>query len=330
MKYSLQSLVIVVALLSVRAAAEEGKNPLPPEFESRLKWLPENTETLVGAAKFTVTAKSIAIPLGGQDLMPHLRLLILAPIIVLDEGKVWEPLAEEKISLALSGGRNFETVSAFGSQRSEGCTVIVFENELAERGQTWLKGVRPRAKEIRKIGEREVLVFPSTVVMEGAFELKPWQGTFIVLLDSKTLLCATSDAFLKETLERIDRPVTGRSLPNKLLEWKSLDPASLVWMIRHVPDQEGARRLEGIVWNQSEKESKVNYFPAPGKSAVIEKFARRRWTRGVPGKSTAKVERTPGGLVTVSAATGGSNESDFLLALNHYVLLGESGSEAED
>ena len=262
--------------------------------------------------------------------MPYLRSMILDPIILVDEGKVWEPLADKKISLALSGARNFETVSAFGSHRSEGCTIIVFERELAEAGEAWLKEVRPRAKEIRKIGKREMFVYSSTAVMEPVYKLKPWQGTFIVLLNSTTLLCATSDAYLKEVLERIDHPAKGRALPSTLVEWKSVDPTSLAWMIRHVPENQPSRRLEGVVWNQSERESKVTFFPSPGKLPAIEEFVRSRWTTGMLG-TPAKVERTPGGLITVSASTGGLDEaSGFLMVLNLYVLAGESGSAAEN
>lgn len=342
MKSSIRDLLLVTMIVamalasSLQAAAEERKTPLAQEFEPYLKWLPENTETLRGGTKFTVQAFASARddfarkPRGEKNLMPHLRSMILDPLILLDEGKVWEPLADKKISLALSGARNFETVSNFGSHRSEGCTIIVFEEELEVSGEAWLKEVRPRAKETRKIGGRDVLVFPSTVEMERIFKLKPWQGAFIVLLNSTTLLCATSDAYLKEVLERIDRPTMGRALPDTLLEWKSVDPTSLAWMIRHVPENQPSRRLEGVVWNQSERESKVTYYPCPGKLPVIEEFVRGRWIKFLPG-SPAKVERTPGDLITVSAATDGLNElSVFLMALNHYVLIGESGPDAEN
>jgi hypothetical protein len=342
MKYSLRSLRLHAVLLlslwgcSLQAPAEERKIPLAPEFEPYLKWLPENTETLRGATKFTAQAITAARndlarkPGGEKNLMPHLRSMILDPIILLDEGKVWEPLADKKISLALSGARNFETVSAFGSHRSEGCAIIVFEKELPEAGGAWLKEVRPRAKEIRKIAEREMFVFPSIVEMEAIFKLKPWQGSFIVLLNSTTLLCATSDAYLKEVLERIDHPAKGRALPSTLAEWKSVDPTSLAWMIRHVPEKQPSRRLEGVVWNQSERESKVTFFPSPGKLPAIEEFVRVRWIKSMPF-TPAKVERTPGGLITASASTGGFDEaSGFLMVLNHYVLDGESGSDGEN
>jgi hypothetical protein len=333
-----RSLIQAVLLwcCSLQATAEEGKTPLAPAFEPYLKWLPENTETLRGATKFTARAIAGARndlarkPGGEKNLMPYLRSMILDPIILVDEGKVWEPLADKKISLALSGARNFETVSAFGSHRSEGCTIIVFERELAEASEAWLKEVRPRAKEIRKIGKREMIVFPSTAVMEPVYKLKPWQGSFIVLLNSTTLLCATSDAYFKEVLERIDHPVKGRALPSTLVEWKSVDPTSLAWMIRHVPEDQPSRRLEGIVWNQSERESKVTFFPSPGKLPAIEEFVRSRWTTGMLG-TPAKVERTHASLITASASTGGFDEaSGFLMVLNLYVLAGESGSATEN
>jgi hypothetical protein len=334
MKQSVLLLSLIV--ISLQATADEQKSPLAPEFEPYLKWLPENTETLRGATKFTAQAITAARndlarkPADEKNLMPCLRSMILGPIILLDEGKVWEPLADKKISLALSGARNFETVSAFGSHRSEGCTIIVFEKELAEAGEPWLKSVRPRAKEIRKIGEREMLVFPSIVEMEPVFKLKPWQGSFLVLASPTTLLCATSDAYLKEVLERIDHPRAGRALPSTLSEWKSVNPTSLAWMIRHVPENQPSRRLEGVVWNQSERESKVTFFPSPGKLPVIEEFVRARWIKGMPF-TPAKVECTPGGLITASVSTAGFDEArGFLMALNHYVLEGESGSAAQD
>jgi hypothetical protein len=43
-----------------------------------------------------------------------------------------------------------------------------------------------------------------------------------------------------------------------------------------------AQRLEGVVWNQLERESKVTFFPSPGKLPDIEEFVRDRWVKNLP------------------------------------------------
>jgi hypothetical protein len=127
-------------------------------------------------------------------------------------------LAGSKVVLALRGARNLDIVSSFGSLRSEGCAVIVFENNLDDIAKGWLGTVRDGSKEVRRIGNRDVFVFPSTTVMEPWFEQKPWQGTFIVVVQPNTLLCATSDRYLKDVLGRLDAKSVGRAPTHDLPE----------------------------------------------------------------------------------------------------------------
>jgi hypothetical protein len=335
MKFSLRDLllvtmIVVATLASPSAAIAGAPAPLVKAFEPYLKWLPSDTETLLGGQDLLIPFRREQIVKDDKvDFVQVARTFVAGDINLLDAGKVWEPLADRKVALALSGGRNYEGVSSFGGHRCEGCTILVLEKELPERGEDWIKAIRPKAKEVRKMGEREVLVFPSMVEMEAIFKLKPWQGTFILLLNAKTILCATSDAYLKEVLEQIDHPAEGPSRLGQRQEWKYVEPNSAAFMIRQVPEREMPRTLQAIVWNQSKRESKLIYVPSPKSLPAVEKYVRMRWNKAI--HPNVKIERIAEDVVIAAFSTDGfSTIEAFLPSLGLNYAQGDSGPEAPE
>ena len=172
-----------------------------------------------------------------------------------------------------------------------------------------------------------MLVFPSMVEMEAIFKLKPWQGTFIVLLNPKTILCATSDAYLEEVLDRVDHPIEGVSPLAQRQEWKYVDPNSAAFMVRRVPDRQTPRPLQGIVWNQSKQEAKITYLPSPKNVSAVEKYARARWSKEFIHRDV-KYERMGADAITATFSTDGFKTVEaFLPSLGLNYAQGESGEE---
>lgn len=321
----------LVAAHSSRARAADSP-PLTPDMQRFLSWLPEDTETLVVAQSFTIPGEDQA---GKERVFIGVPFEKLLPLSAIDPllGKdktMWRHFAGRKISLAMFGGRHFESVSSFGSLRYEGCSILSFAEASAVGSADWFAQLRDKATEVRKIGLRDVLVFPSGTVMEPWIKPKKWQGTYLVRLDSKTVVCATCDVYLEEVLKRVDSPTATRALPLELPEWNAVDPSAPVWMVRHVPQQERGL-ITGLSWQVAGNQVHVTYLPAEGKAVVLVSAERKRW--GVPkidGAKTvlegANATIAPAGPVIVTFAIQDRDPVvNFSYALSLYWSLGDNG-----
>ncbi len=212
-------------------AKDDQTKGLSPGVARVLRWLPEDTETLV-------VARSVTLPdPGGAPDWQSFGLGLACEDLSLESGKPFElkPPRGRKIECIVRGARNFESVSSFGSLRSESCAIIVFENDLGDAGRKWTESLRKAAKAVRSLVGREVFVFPSTTIMEPWFKETEWQGTYLVLLKPNVVLCATSDRYLESVLRRANEAPRSRALPDNLPEWKQVDFDAPVWMLRHIP-----------------------------------------------------------------------------------------------
>src|SRR6185312_15009286 len=120
----------------------------------------------------------------------------------------------------------------------ENCAIIVFEEGLGDAGREWTEALRERAVAVHTRVGREVFVFPR----RGA----PCQDIDLVLLAPDTVLCATGHRYLEALLRRADAIPTSRALPDDLPEWKRVDFAAPVWMLRHIPEDAGKTRAVGV------------------------------------------------------------------------------------
>lgn len=161
--------------------------------------------------------------------------------------------------------------------------------------------------------------------MEPVFKPKPWQGTYLVLLTPEILLCATSDAYLKELLERVDIPPADRALPDALAEWKHIDPSAPAWMIRHIPHENAKRVVDGVTWSLNKDRLDIEYFPVADAAAQVETQARTRWqSPGIEPK--AEFRHSAEGAVIVTLNTNTAGPHTFLATLFLYALQNESGA----
>ena len=309
---------------------ETGRPDLPIHVRRVLKWLPEDTETVVASQSFRWPTAAQCRTFRTQ-LQFFGRLLPLSDVANLESGKYLQPLAGRKVSLALRGSRNYETVSKFGTQRNEGCLIAIFETDLDSAADEWVGALRAGATKVEKIAGREIFVFPSTTWMPG-HDIERWQGTFLALLPPETVLCASSYTYLEELLSRADGNAAKRALPDDLPEWKYVDTAASAWMLRRVPEACSGRLIDGVVWSLTNAKIEITYVPLPARSDNVEGQVRGAWNAGwletkFNVKLKAEIHRSQDGTVSVSASTGqldSHGHSTFRFSLHQ--LQAENGS----
>jgi|SRR5579872_472528 len=311
---------------------------LPPAVEQALDWLPKDTETVVAAGQFEVPdVETESGPRGIEklDVMKPARAGTFGGLFELEKSKYMKPLVGKRITLAMRGGRNFETVSSFGSHRSEGCAIIFFEETLTETSKDWLTLLREDADEVRTVRGRDVFVYPFAEVMEAKTEPKDWQGSYVVLLKKDVLLCAGSDRYLEELLERVDTSAERQALPHDLPEWKHLDPKASVWMIRHIPQEPqepiiNSKRqkpiISGLVGMIFEDQLRIVYLPVAGNAGAVETQARSKWIQEKAGlKCDIRREKDDTVVVSSTLRSVGAG-GKMLITLFFYALQNESGA----
>lgn len=258
-----------VAPPSLRLVADDERPPaISPALRRMLNWLPENTETLVGTSSGVFTDATIDI--GDETLSGSFRATeqSLAELDELSKGKYLMPLVGKRVKLTLAGARNYEWISSsMPTYRREGCKIVLFEEELGEAGGNWTKLLREDVREIRTIREREVFVFPAPRSMRPAFGAS-WSGKlgiYVLLLEPDKILCATSDKFLEEVLNRIDKPQVQQAMPDTLRDWKHVDTTAPYWMLRR---NRKNSKIEGVTVQFTECESKITFLLAATTSAT--------------------------------------------------------------
>ena len=323
--HSFLLLACVCASQTIAIADDDKVAKLSPASERVRAWFPADTEAIVAASSFRIPGEGAA---GAEKigLATFAQLLACGELAELEKGKYLKPLTGKKIAHAMRGGRGFETVSAFGSHRSEACAVIVFDGQLGETAKEWTDLVRQGAKEVRMLAGREVFAFPSTVVMEGYVRPKPWQGTYLVLLSPDTLLCATSDKYLEEVLKRVDTPHADRALPDSLAEWRQVDASAPAWMVRHIPRAKGNRIIDGVTWSLKGDRIDIEYLPLENKADEVAAQARTRWRPDWVDLKSEFRRSADGSVIGTLNADLEDNPTLPLAMLLLYALQNESGA----
>lgn len=299
----------IASAFNLQAAADPNKE-LPSDVERLIKWLPEDTETVV-------VARSIIL---GDPAIPNIKKWSNIGIIAVMEGlnlargKHLAPLSGRQVELAIRGSRNFDVVTSFGGLRSENCTIFSFAKDLDGSGKAlMIDSLRKHADSVKLLVGREVFVFPSTISEEPWIKQPAWEGAYFVLLDPKTLLYATSDRYLAEVLERIDHLPKTRPLPDTLPEWKQVDLKSKAWILRHYPREDLATRAVGMTVACDDRQLRVVYTPRAGKEVDRDQVW-YQWTlgRNLTREQLAKfrIERPGNGVVAFTATHPPDFEAD--------------------
>jgi hypothetical protein len=304
------------------------KSELALPIRNIVAWLPWDTDTLEVARSFSMLApeaerqKNPVI----NDFLFGAQLSALEGLWDLDEGKYLASLAGAQVDIALRGSRNVEIVSNFGSLRSEGCAIVVFAKPLENEGKDWTDLLRRNAKQVRRIGNCDVFVFDSTTVMEGGKDLKSWQGTFLALLNPKTLLCATSDKYLEEVLKNVEKPPVVRALADTLPEWQHVDTTAPGWLLRHVRVARPNGPMIGVTFTASQDQCRIVYLMASTERQDPKQFFRSRWLGKDPivdSEMPYKFEQLKDGEFVVSAGPEAFEPENMMFLWRIYSLTGE-------
>ena len=167
---------------SVLAETDQPK-AMPPCVARVLRWLPEDTETLVVARSVTLPG-----PDGGQDWQDRAVGLACEDVFLSREKKLedlfakLDPVQGRKIECMVRGARNFEGVSSFGSLAVKAARSSSSRRSSAETGPNGPRAFAKDPKAVRRLVGREVFVYPSATVMEPWVKETEWQGTYFVLL----------------------------------------------------------------------------------------------------------------------------------------------------
>lgn len=267
--------------------AEEAPK-LPPPVAEALRWLPAETDTIV-------VARSVVLPKEPGEGRPApslqadpegtatrvLQRTAAGPLAFADDPAYLALLAGREAAWAVHGARNYEPASLFGGLRYEGAHVLIFEKDLGDAVERLTKLLREKATEVKTIAGKDVYVLKWNFPKEPYIRTKPWEGLFVVRPEARVLLYGTSEAYLKELLERRKQNPTKRAaLPDDLPEWKHLDPAVPAWAVRHPAKagRGGRRAAAGMLLSLTPEEKefvRIVYLPADNKSP--EKLVRRRW-----------------------------------------------------
>lgn len=315
------ALSAVIALMSagIIPAEERTIRNASTEVRRLLPWFPEDTETLVAAQSF-------AVPRPSSVNAFESKWGILMPSLALGEfDQYLEPLVDRKILIALKGIRCSRPVGSLGDFYAEGSVVVVFERDLGDAGDEWIRALRKGAEEIRKIAGREVFcLFP------GESRARRHPRVYFLRLGPDTILYATHDEYLRELLNRIDAAPHARAFPDSLPQWATIDRSAPVWMIRKIPASQ-QKLIEGVTWTWANDQARVVYLPRRSSAERVLDRARRLWEARMVAdnpslaplseslRKAIHCELGKQGRVTVSFKTEGQGQQTVRFLL--YLLL---------
>jgi hypothetical protein len=236
--------VIAATLLGIalqQAAPPAAPSPAPAlraPVAAALKWLPEDTETVIVAnGPFRLPAPEPRDPADHDafykkesvDFAEIVRVTVFAlasQLAVGDETPSSKRLLDVEFSFALEGSRRFRAPRSLGMMSYEGALVA----DAGEKGRAEIQAIvdavsKSAAEKLELAGTSvSVLKSSSEFGIPALFTASPRPG----------LLCVASDrAYLATLLERMAKPGANEAFPGDLAEWKRVDPTAEVFALRH-------------------------------------------------------------------------------------------------
>ena len=276
-------LTVLLLATAARLHANDEVARFPAEVAKCLAALPADTETVTVARDFefryrdwsdkSAPAKPRALVPGvakearawfDEAVIPQITCVTKPP------RAVREALEGCHVAHLVEGGRDYRVSSAFGSYVFESAGMFILQDPLQDAGDTLRKQLARKA-EVRMIADRKVYVLPvDRSDREQHVPTEKWEGAFVVLLDDRTIVTATSDRFLDAFLRGLNQSPQKR--PPVLQSLADVDPDDAAWMVRVPAANAQTHRLAlqplfaRIVWRWRNGESPAfiaHYRPAP-------------------------------------------------------------------
>ena len=202
------------------------------DLNSVLSWLPPDTETLqVANGPFwmsnfiTGEQEDKNREITTEELEKQFEGLTLG-LFNSGKGLLESYLERKKLLFALEGSRRFRAPSGLGELPFEGCAVAIFQEDIEDRRDTFMKDAVGVAVRIEEIEGQKVAEF------EEQMEQDRW--TFFITFPEKgVVLVATNKQFLQEMLRRMRGTQGQRAFPDSLREWAYVNKTAQFWGMRH-------------------------------------------------------------------------------------------------
>ena len=202
------------------------------DLKRLLSWLPADTETLLVAnGPFWMSDFSIGQEdyedreATTEELEKHFEGLTLQ-LFNSGKGLLEKNLERKKVLFALEGSRHFRPPAGLGEEPFEGCAIAIFQDDLDDRRDAFMKSAARVAVRIEEIEGQKVAVF------EEPMEQDIWT-IFVTFPQKGVVLVATNQRFLQELLARMRGAEGERALPDTLPEWKYVQRQAQFWGLRH-------------------------------------------------------------------------------------------------
>jgi len=198
-----------------------------------LSWLPNDTETLIGANgpyRFPDLDQrsdddATQPELTSTELELQMRSLPLA-LFGLKNGILQKGLKDRMVSFAVEGSRHFRPPTGLGEMLYEGCAIAILASATSLDRESFMNSAANSATRFEEIaGVR-------TAVFEERLEEDVWT-IFVAFPRSNIVLAATNEDYLRTVLERMGGNTGPRALPEALPEWKYANTRAPLWGLRH-------------------------------------------------------------------------------------------------
>jgi len=227
---------ILVAVLAPVCFAQPHAVAPPQSLDEVLRWLPVDTETVLGAnGPFAWDPKALSNDSPSQERLTATDLEMqsrMFPLTLMNfkNGGLGEFVKGKTLSLAIEGSRRFRPPLNLGLMRYEGCLIMVFAAGVSLDEAAFMKAAADSAVRLEEDSRTRIAVF------EEQSENDTWT-TFVGFPRSNVAVVATNLDYLVALLDRMREARGTRALPRDLSEWKHLETNAPVWGLRHYQKQ---------------------------------------------------------------------------------------------
>jgi hypothetical protein len=175
--------------------------------------------------------------------------------------------------------RAFEVFDPWGSDRYQGCDILIFEEDLGPIGAALEQRWRQECKRVQNVDRQPLYCFERSGSRKPYIKDLEWEGTFICRPAPNVLIVTNQVAFLKTVLERRRVKPRDRALPDRLPLWRNVDRKAPAWEVRHA-QMKTATGTQAAAWTLAIEEPPgqivLNFSPDDRQSAATSRTAALR------------------------------------------------------
>lgn len=226
---SLKLAILVALLLSLpEEMSATSEVAVKADVKKALQWFPADTETIAVARGFTLRpspseedGEAVVRP-----LLDSIQWITAFGFYSVQEAKSVDFFQDLRVRVGIQGARKFRITKGFGMVLFDGASILFIEEGQKEERDRMLSEIARSASEVLEIEGVKVLRF------EEEMEEDIW-SFYLASPDEETLIMATNEVYLNQTLSNRKNPSETRALPQSLPEWQFVDSSAPFWAIHH-------------------------------------------------------------------------------------------------